>query len=734
MVARDEVHNLTDDVKTIRYAELSINPCSRTYGSAPCTAALGVTGDFKCYNSPRSCQDPANYLAGDEQVIRWAMPTGSTDISINHMPSITAISRRPARLSPGESLGVRESVTVSFGNHAHNDVGFDNYAADRTGNPYNKGTFWGKFFSRWGSLEGNAFRTIDGCIGQSLDQMVTRHYVVDSVSGPDSSGRVSITAKDVIKFFDSKKAQAPAPSGGSLLSAISDVDGALVLTPAGIGNLEYPSSGTASIGDERVSFGRINDAVSLTRGVTSTAEAHEAGETFQLALTYTAQDASTIINDLITNYTSTPADYINLAEWDEEVANYLPRLYTAQIMRPTSVKKLLDELIREIGLTFYTDMENKKLVLKAFRSLVPTFDVNDTFALNSSIKSKRLDARRVDQMQVYYAKYNPLEEQDQKKNYRSIYADVSGNAIVALEENPPAIRDILSRWIPVAAFSTVQDLTDNMLTRYETAPREVSFSVRDKYPVTLGESVTIQSRLFENQEGDLELPFSAQVVSIDKKNGFISAIAEELPEGIGSDPIRIINIDADIFNINLRDLHDSLYIEAQSGDTVKLIVSPNAVIGSTSPSATALDIGSWNAGVIIEVGGTGRIAGAGGRPTLSSGGDGGTALTVSFAITIIDDIEIFSGGGAGAALFDGGVATKGGAGAGLVNSGGGGVTKDTGGVVTTASGTSTGGDPGDDGSAVSPSPSGLKGDAIDGVSNVTILGGAVPDIRGNQIG
>lgn len=731
--------------KITRYCSFSYKKCSLTYGSAPCTASIGVTGDFKCYNTPRTCQDPANYSAASGSV-SFCEAGGENSIDLLSIPSITSITRRPQQIRPGESLGVRESVTITFANHKHNDVGFDDYPNDRTGNPYDKGTFWGKFFARNGSLEGQQLLLFDQAIknGDKVFENIS-YYMIDSVSGPDSEGRVSIVAKDIIKFFDNKKAQAPNPSVGELLNSITDVQLNAVLSPAGIGDAEYPTSGVMSIGDERMTFTRVGDNLTLAnRGSSGTSsESHDAGETVQLALVYDADDIATILDDLISNYTDTPSIYVNLSQWQEEVANYLPRLYSAEIMRPTSVKTLIDELISEVGLVFYTDVSSRNLVLKAFRSLPPTTEITDDVVLQGSLRNKKLTNRRVDRIWIYYGKFNPLQEQSQRKNYKSVYVESSADPIVALEESPPAIRDVLSRWIKTGALSTVEDLANNILTRYQTAPREFSFAVPDSYPVKLGEAVSIQSRLYENPEGDLEAPFSGQVTSAEQRQGFIYAVAEEVPEGIEADPIRIVQIDSDTLNVNLRTLHDTLYQPATSGDTVRLIVSPGAIVGSISTVSPALSIGAWPAGVIVEIGGTGRIQGKGGDGTLQGGEIGGLALFASYACEIIDDIEIFSGGGAGPTSETPTNPTKyagGGGGAGSRPGFTGGLedndfqstaaTTEAGGVVI-ASTTSEGGGPGLD----SPSVGGaLAGNAIDGVSNVTIDAGATPDIRGYQVG
>jgi hypothetical protein len=124
----------------VRYFELILKPCAHTYGSSPCTAALGTTGTKKCYNSPATCQDPANFLK-TEQVVRWAMPSGDLPIDIDAIASIESIAITPQKLAPGENSGIRASLQVSFNNIQHDDVGFDKYLP-RAFNPFTQGTFW----------------------------------------------------------------------------------------------------------------------------------------------------------------------------------------------------------------------------------------------------------------------------------------------------------------------------------------------------------------------------------------------------------------------------------------------------------------------------------------------------------------------------------------------------------------------------------------------------------------
>ena len=208
--------------------------------------------------------------------------------------------------------------------------------------------------------------------------METRWYVVEDSTGPDAKGNYSFDFKDVLKLCDDDKAQAPAPSQGVLASDITSAAGSLTLAPSGVGDLFYPSSGLASIGDEVVTYTRSGDSVTLTgRGLrNSKQDEHEAGETFQAALTYSGVGPADIIDDLLA-YTAVPASYYNLAEWTAEMDTYIGRLYSAEIMKPTAVKKLLNELVREVGLIFYSDLKAKKIAVKALRQFIPTFSVDD---------------------------------------------------------------------------------------------------------------------------------------------------------------------------------------------------------------------------------------------------------------------------------------------------------------------------------------------------------------------
>ena len=184
-----------------------------------------------------------------EQTFRFALPTDYLPPEIDAIPSIESVSFTPATISLGKDLGQRASLKIAFKDHRHIFAG----------EPFEQGTFWGKWRGRYGTrLRGRAVRLIRGQVGQSLAEMDTRHYVVDSTDGPSFGAVYTISAKDILKLADEDRAQAPLLSNGRLAGSISSSATSATLSPSGIGNLEYPASGWVCLGGNEVcAFTRV---------------------------------------------------------------------------------------------------------------------------------------------------------------------------------------------------------------------------------------------------------------------------------------------------------------------------------------------------------------------------------------------------------------------------------------------------------------------------------------------
>lgn len=240
-------------MKALTYVEIDLEYCANTYGSAPCTASIGVTGTRRCYQSYASCQDRPHFVNAPN-TYRFAKNTDYLPNDIEAVPNLLDVAFSPATISMGQNLGQRATLTMTFQDHPHSDTGagFDKYLSTRGFDPYRQGTFWGKFRARHKYLQGRPIRLIRGLVGQSLAAMEKRHYVIENFDGPDAKGNYKIVAKDVLKLADNDRAQAPALSTGFILSNITAAATSLTLTPSSIGDAEYDGDGYLALGGSEI--------------------------------------------------------------------------------------------------------------------------------------------------------------------------------------------------------------------------------------------------------------------------------------------------------------------------------------------------------------------------------------------------------------------------------------------------------------------------------------------------
>lgn len=241
-------------MKSLTFVEIDIPVCTLTYGVAPCTASVPSTGDVKCFNCKSTCQDRVNYDE-EEVTLRFAKPVSYLPADIDIVaPSIAEVSFTPATISLGENLGTRATLNVVFKDHKDADTaaGLDPYFAERDYDPYEQGTFWGKFRARQPFLRGRAIRWITGLEGQAIGDMETRHFVIESYDGPTPDGKYTLVAKDPLKLVDGDRSQAPVMNTGYLAAPITNVATSATLSPAGIGDDEYPLTGHVVLGGKEV--------------------------------------------------------------------------------------------------------------------------------------------------------------------------------------------------------------------------------------------------------------------------------------------------------------------------------------------------------------------------------------------------------------------------------------------------------------------------------------------------
>jgi hypothetical protein len=537
------------------------------------------------------------------ETYRFAIPVDYLDPTIDAIPSMKSLSLNPATVSLGEDLGQRASISASFVDHRQ----------DMNGEGYSSGTFWGKWRARYGTkLRNRPMRIIRGLVGQTVAAMDTRHYLIDTTDGPSPDGVYMITAKDVLKLADDERSQAPNVSNGSLAGSINNVVTTATLSPVGIGNLEYPASGWVCFGGkEIVAFTRAGDTLTITRGQLGTdAIAHTNGDRVQLVLRYAGNDVADIVRDLLVNYVDgITAAMVPLAEWQAETAAYLAVIYTATITEPTSVRKLISELINQAALAVWWDDQARLIRLKVLREIsttAATFD--DETIVSGSLTVGDQAGKRISQIWTFYGQRNPADQADKVDNYRAALASV--DLATESEYGAPAIRKIPARW--VGTLTAADRLNGIQLSRFRNPPRAFRFTLFRDQLVSLG--LGYQVNWAENQD------------------------------------ITGARVNAPIQITKLRIESDYIYVEAEEMLASGVIVVTNSIFLLSAGSVLSHTVpASWNnANNSIEV-----VAGGGGGWGQSTsggkgGGGGGYSKIVNQTLTPSSSVSYFVGlGGKG---------------------------------------------------------------------------------------
>ncbi len=459
--------------------EMDLDYCPNTYGVAPCTAAIGVTGADKCFNTCASCQDPTNYAQTPVKTYRFSsrvLPVGAPSA----IPTLRTAKVAPARIDPGQGLGVRASAAFTFADHPFSDLGIDKYARERSYNSRTRGTFWAKFLARNQYYQNRPLRMITGYLNEdgSYDaaNFETRLYFIESMVGPDRDGQVTVTAKDILKLVDDTRSQVPPVSSGTLLADINNSVLTAELLPVGVGDAEYPASGFAMLGNECVSFTRAADVLTIVRAQQgSEADTHDAGDAVQICKTYIDQPVADIVYDLLTTYGGIDPSYIDKPAWDAECEEWLPQHnLTAFIEKPTGINTLLTELSSQALFYIWWDEREQKIPFQAIKPSrddeVTTINTDDNF-IHKSVSLEEDPDQRISQVWVYYGRVNVGEGLDKVSNWKKLVINDDVDAESDAQYGEQRVQQIFSRWLPETDPIPALLLAARLIARYRNNPR-----------------------------------------------------------------------------------------------------------------------------------------------------------------------------------------------------------------------------------------------------------------------
>lgn len=706
--------------RPITIVELDLDYCQNTYGQSPCSAALGVTGASYCFNTRATCQDSANYnaiLPGSpttraHKTYRFCTPRADQPANLNAIPSLVSVSTAPTKLEIEGGLGQRASVTITLQDHTHHDRGIDKYHASRYGGGSLQanaggdallanlvdelqaipvtlsvehsganlpGTYWGRLRARNPYYLGRVCRVLTGYLtdsGYLAANFVTRTYLLESISGPDSDGKVQIKAKDPLKLADNERAKAPVASTGRLSGDIAIDATAATLLPAGVGDDEYPASGYVRIGSEVCAYTRSGDDLTLTRGqFRSTADTHAADELVQYCLRYSDEQFPDIVEDLLLNYAGIPAAYIPTEDWDYQAANFTAN-YSALITEPVGVGVLLRELCESAGGLCWWDEESTYIRIRSIQQPESDDTVDeDAHIIEGSLAVRDVPELRYSQTWVYSNQRDPTESLNQQRNWLQLQVTSDLEEEGDDKFGQAAIKEVYSRWITSRASAT--SLAELYVNRFGDTPREIAWSMDAKDTTyKTGDVVSLSTRLIQDAAG-ANAPTAVQITQkVEDEAGHRFRYT-----GIAFDTVPtpqtgvIINITEDENNSNLLSIYTARYGAPTAATVVTFVVESQVTLGSAGvlPSSYALRTGIWPAGAVVSLENNGIIEGAGGRggglitvtdPDIRSAGNGGNALLAEYQITISNFGSIWGGGGGGAPRTAGGGTVLGGGGGG----------------------------------------------------------------------
>jgi len=589
-------------------------------------------------------------------------------------------------LDLGRSIGVRASLSVSFKDHRSpdSDATGDPYLGDRDYDPYTLGTYFGKLKARHPFLRGQSIYWVQGTDGQEFESMERRHFIVEETAGPNSSGTYSITAKDALKLAQGDRALAPKASQGYLVNQITaaqSVPFTVVLSPFGIGNVDYPTSGTAAIGGkEIVTFTRSGDSLTITARAQNNTEAtaHEPEDRVQLCLKYSSQSAPTILNSLLTNYTDIPSSYIPLADWVVESNIYLGKSYSTVIAEPTPINSLINEILEQTGSNMWWD-SSASLIRWSVLSKPDSsaFEFNESNYLQGSFNIADQLSKRVSRVIVNYGQINPLLNLTDERNYSSSLLNIDLES-EAFFNNTPAYKNIYSRWIDGDLRDSATFVANLILQRYSTPPRKLGFKIlRDSIGLMpeLSGSYNLKNLYVQDFTGAQKI-MPVQVTSVNPGDSTITVNAEEVTfTEIIPPEQNVVNLFPTPNYIGYN-IYDRTVVKLGSSPiaatVVNVFVSENFILGSMTtgsgwPTGATINLYIQPGAMILGAGGNGGIGGSayanveelsynrtgnlfvrvGTTTSPTAGTAGGTALEILHPINIINN-GIIGGGGGGA--------------------------------------------------------------------------------------
>ena len=497
-------------VATVQVVELVIPRCSLRFGVGACEAV----GDVKCHNTYATCAFKSAFNLSGSLTYRFTRsgdPVGRVyerdgqHIKTNAYPVLRSVTQRATRINPGASrkgetpFGRKAGGTVVLMDFTSEDGAGDWYRDERD----IKGSFAGMLIARLGEAQAQcSVRIYTGFDGQALGDMQVSRFDVQAIEkrGQDSW---QIEYQDPTKRLDRKRALFPRPTDIRLQSDIDEttlditVSAELADLNDTFGNapLQYLRYGSEIISYTGVT--EVDAPIYTLNGVQRAAlftdpSSHNANESGQRVGRYELMRPYRVVDDLIRNHTTFPANFIDMGQWEEEGGTFLPTIQVSgTVPEPTPVEELAGELGRDGLFNIWWDEREQTVPLLAVRPPreTPLLITEADNLISASIE--RVPDDRMTRIWVQYGQRSPLEAR--AVNFLETLVRVEP------ELEGPFYADgtvrtnrIASRWIRTTANARLVGAA--LLLRYRVTPRYLSleFDKRDR-DIRVGDVLDVET-------------------------------------------------------------------------------------------------------------------------------------------------------------------------------------------------------------------------------------------------
>ena len=509
----------------IRTVELTVQQCSLTYGSSPCTANLNnAQACFKTRNVLNDCQDIPNFNGGSVEYL--FQDASNTTIIDNHRPLIKSIATAASKIPPRGGLAAVSKVKITFIDEPDTDLDTDDNIIDRSYIAREQGSFWGKFKARHSFIQGQRIEIRTAFLSSSNDlrdieptwQFSTERYEIESISWPNKNGEVVVTAKDVINLTDALNAKCPPVSRVKLYSALS----------VGTNHL-FLDSVTGIKSPDLLTILRINDELCEVDGSTvvvqgdgsykinftasgrgilgTTHAAHEAGATVQEVARFDDLSINDTIYKILNTYSEIGTTHFDTTNWAATVAAWRSSsLLKNYISQPTDIKTLLSEICDQNQMMIWYDVYLSRIKMKAVAPELGTLKRISDLENVWDLQVREDDTLRLNSVSMYHTPRSWISNSNKAADFErlsvsidNLYYDLYGS---------PRERNLYSRWITsdAVALST----TGVLINRFRASPFRIKFKMvysnSSVGRINTGDNFRLESEQFQNATGAEYVP------------------------------------------------------------------------------------------------------------------------------------------------------------------------------------------------------------------------------------